>query len=126
MDWNRITEQFSKIKVKSVVDIPLKYALLILTLALFSSIFSRYQWVTITLFSFAGLLFIPAIFGYFYFSIKNPDYLRSEEFHIKKQSIELLGDKDNYLPVDTKNIVDIANPYQNQIEDTKDTNNLDE
>lgn len=119
MDWSKITEQFSKIKVKSVVDIPLKYALLILTLGLISSFTSNHEWVTITFFCFASVLFIPAIFGYFFFSIKNPDYLRSEEFHIKKQSIELLGDKDNYLPVDTKNIVDIANPYTLQIDNKK-------
>ena len=52
---------------------------------------------------------------YIYFSIKNPDYLRSEDYHLRKQSMEILGDKDNYLPIDAKEIRGIANPYQEQL-----------
>lgn len=50
-------------------------------------------------------------FAYLYFSFKNPDYLRSEDYHLRKQSIEMLGDKDNYLPLDLREIRGIANPY---------------
>jgi len=111
MDWSKLTEQVNKIKVKNVVDMPLFYGLWILVLSLVSGIFCQLIWVTILLFCFAGLLFLLAGFGYFYFTFKNPDYLRSEEYHIRKQSLEILGDKDNLLPVDAQNIVDISNPY---------------
>ncbi len=115
MDWSRLTEQISKIKVKNVVDMPMFYGLFILALALISSIFSKYNWVTIILFCFAGLLFSIATFGYFYFTFKNPDYLRSEVFHLKKQTLEILGDKDNILPIESKNIVNITNPHSFEI-----------
>ena len=34
-----------------------------------------------------------ACFSFVYFLLKKPDYLRSEEFHIQKFSLELLGEK---------------------------------
>ncbi|MFN4247592.1 MAG: hypothetical protein ACK4EY_07700 [Flavipsychrobacter sp.] len=111
MDLTKLTEQVNKIKVKNVVDMPLFYGLWVLVLALFSGIFSKYEWVTIVLFCFAGLLFLIALFGYLYFTFKAPDYLRSEEYHLKKQSLEILGDKDKLLPFEAQNIVDITNPF---------------
>lgn len=117
MDWTRLTQQVSKIKVKNVVDMPLFYGLWVLAFAVISAAFSKFIWVIIVLFCFAGLLFLIALFGYLYFSFKNPDYLRSEEYHLKKQSLEILGDKENLLPVEGQNIVDIANPYPIQLDD---------
>jgi hypothetical protein len=52
-------------------------------------------WVIILLFSLGSLFCIIGLIFYIYFAKKNPDYLRSESFQIKKQSIELLGDKEN-------------------------------
>lgn len=117
IDWSKITQQVSTIKVKNVVDMPLFYGLFVLAFALISSAVSKYPWVTIVLFSFAALLFVIATFGYLYFTFKNPDYLRSEEYQIKKQSLEILGDKDKLLPIDAKNIVEISNPQPYYLED---------
>lgn len=122
MDWTKATEQISKIKVKNVVDMPLFYGLLVLMLSVISGIFCPLIWVTIVLLVFAGVLFAMAVFGYFFFTFKNPDYLRSEEYHLRKQSLEILGDKDKLLPVDGQNIVDITNPYSSQIEENKSEN----
>lgn len=119
MDFTKLTEQVGKIKVKNVVDMPLFYALWVLAFALISGIFCKLNWVIIVLFCFAGLLVLLAIFGYIYFTFKNPDYLRSEEYHLRKQSIEILGDKENFLPVNAQNIVDITNPYPLQLDDNK-------
>lgn len=119
MDWTKATEQISKIKVKNVVDMPLFYGLLVLMLSVVSGIFCQLKWVTVVLLVFAGVLFAMAVFGYFFFTFKNPDYLRSEEYHLRKQSLEILGDKDKLLPVDGQNIVDITNPYSSQIEENK-------
>jgi vacuolar-type H+-ATPase subunit I/STV1 len=117
MDWSKLTQQVSTIKVKNVVDMPLFYGLFILAFALISSVLSKYAWVTVVLFSFAGLLFALAIFGYIYFTFKNPDYLRSEQYHLRKQSLEILGDKDKLLPIDANNIVQITNPHPNNLEE---------
>ncbi len=117
MDWSKLTQQVSTIKVKNVVDMPLFYGLFILVLGLISSALSKHEWVTIVIFSFAGLLFLIALFGYLYFTFKNPDYLRSEQYHLRKQSLEILGDKENLLPVDSENIVLITNPDTKILED---------
>lgn len=100
---------------------PLFYALWILAFAVISSIFSKLVWVTVVLFCFAGLLFVIAAFGYVYFTFRNPDYLRSEEYHLRKQSLEILGDKENLLPIDGQSIVDITNPYAIPIEEATNT-----
>ncbi|HRH51608.1 MAG TPA: hypothetical protein PLP23_22860 [Panacibacter sp.] len=126
MDWTKLTEQVNKIKVKNVVDMPLFYGLWVLMLAIISAIFCKFEWVTVLFFCFAGFLFLIAGFGYFYFTFTNPDYLRSEHYHLKKQSLEILGDKDNLLPVDAQNIVDIANPYQLQIDEGNNEEESDE
>ena len=117
MDWSKLTQQVSTIKVKNVVDMPLYYGLFTLLFALISSAVSKYEWVTVVFFSFAGLLFLIALFGYLYFSFKNPDYLRSEQYHLRKQSLEILGDKEKLLPVEAENIVLITNPDANLLEE---------
>lgn len=117
MDFTKLTQQVSSIKVKNVVDMPLFYGLFILVIGLISSIFSKQNWVTIVIFSFAGLLFLIALFGYIYFTFKNPDYLRSEQYHLRKQSLEILGDKENLLPVGAENIVLITNPDVKSLDD---------
>lgn len=117
MDWSKLTQQVSTIKVKNVVDMPLYYGLFTLLFALISSAVSKYEWVTVVFFAFAGLLFLIALFGYLYFSFKNPDYLRSEQYHLRKQSLEILGDKEKLLPVEAENIVLITNPDANLLEE---------
>lgn len=115
MDLTILTSQVSKIKVKNVVDMPLFYGILILVLSVITAISKTENWITVVLFCFAGLMFLIALFGYLFFAFKNPDYLRSEEYHLKKQSLEILGDSDNMLPVDARNIVDITNPNPVQL-----------
>jgi glucose uptake protein GlcU len=117
MDWTKLTDQVGKIKVKNVVDMPLFYALWVLAFAVISAVCCLHEWITITLFCFAAVLLFLAAFGYFFFTFKNPDYLRSEEYHLRKQSLEILGDKENLLPVNPQNIVDVSNPYNSTIED---------
>ena len=116
-DFSKLTHQVSSIKVKNVVDMPLFYGLLILTIAFIASVFSKYEWVIIVLFCFAGLMFTIATFGYIFFTFKNPDYLRSEQYVLKKQSLEIFGTKENPISINGQNIVDITNPYQSLNED---------
>ena len=109
---NSITHAISKIIVKSVVDSLGKLLLLSLLVFLLAAIFVRETWVLIVLICFPGILLLMYFVSHFYCLFKNPDLLRSEEYNIKKQSIALIGDKDNYKMVDMRTIVDIANPYE--------------
>ena len=121
---NSITHAISKIIVKSVVDSLGKLLLLSLVIFLLAAIFVKETWVLIALICFPGLLILMYAISHFYCLIKNPDLLRSEEYNIKKQSIALIGDKDNYKMVDMRTIVDIANPYEEKKQlDVKGGNN---
>ena len=124
-NWlSSISHAISKIIVHSVVDSLGKLLLLSLVILLLAAILVKVTWILIVLTCFPGLLLLMYIFSHFYCLIKNPDLLRSEEYNIKKQSIALIGDKDNYKMVDMHTIVDIANPYigKKQIETKEDVN----
>lgn len=70
--------------------------------------------MTILLFSVGGLFELIGLIFYCYFAKKNPDYLRSESFQIQKQSIEILGDKENQMNPNVKNIIYIASPFSSK------------
>lgn len=107
---NSITHAISKIIVKSVVDSLGKLLLLSLVIFLLAAIFVKETWVLIVLACFPGMLLLMYVISHFYCLIKNPDLLRSEEYNIKKQVVEVLGDKDNHLLIDSGNLASIANP----------------
>lgn len=113
-DWyNSFTNAVNKITIKSVIDSPVKMLLLSLGLFLVAAIFISVTWILIFFAVIAGLILIMIIVSYFYCLVKNPDLLRSEEYNIRKQIVEVLGDKENMLPVDSKHIASIANSYSN-------------
>ena len=110
-EWfNSITHAIGKIKVNSAVDSLGKIMMLSLLVFLGASVFVDEMWVLIFLACF--LVFLSIIFAcsYVYCLIKNPDLLRSEEYNIKKQVVEKLGDKDNYQLIDSKHLASFANP----------------
>lgn len=110
-NWlNSITHAISKIIVKSVVDSLGKQLLLSLVIFLLAAIFIKETWVLIVLACFSGLLLLMYVVSHFYCLFKNPDLLRSEEFNIKKQIVEVMGDKDNHQLIDTEHLASIANP----------------
>ncbi|MDE6507377.1 MAG: hypothetical protein K2L04_02800 [Alistipes sp.] len=120
----RLSLAVEKINVKSIINAPGKYMLYTLLFGIFTAVFNLPAWISIVLFSFAGIFLIIVVIMFYYFARTNPDYLRSEEYNLKKHSIEILGDKDNYLPVDMSTIVDVVNSYQEPIaiEGKEDTN----
>ena len=110
-NWlNSITHAISRIIVKSVVDSLGKLMLFSLMLFVIAAIFVKEGWVLIVLACILGLLFIMYAISHFYCLFKNPDLLRSEEFNIKKQIVEVMGDKDNHQLIDTEHLSSIANP----------------
>ena len=115
MNWTKVLDQVSKIQIKSITDSLFKYALYLFVLAVISGIFKTEVWITILLFSIGGLFALIGLGFFIYFAKKNPDYLRSESFQLRKQSIEMLGDKDNYLNPNVKNIIYVASPFSNEL-----------
>jgi len=110
-NWlNSITHAISKIIVKSVVDSLGKLLLLSLIIFLLAAVFIKETWILIVLICFPGLLLLMYVVSHFYCLFNNPDLLRSEEFNIKKQVVEVLGDKDNHLLIDSEQLANIANP----------------
>jgi hypothetical protein len=66
---------------------------------------------------FCGLLILVGVLGYIYFAIKKPDYLRSEEYQLKKQSLEILGNEKNTMQLDGQTFVEIvSNSHQSEKE----------
>lgn len=111
VELTKIFEQVSKIQIKSITDPLLKYATIMIVLGCICASLKTDNWVLLTIFSLGVLLLVVAIVFYIYFSIKNPDYLRSETFQLQKQSIEMLGDKENSLNPNVREIKYIASPF---------------
>lgn len=99
------------IRIKSVVDNLTRFILVFMLFTIVAAWLNITEWLLIVFCVILCLAFLLMGFAYLYFSFKNPDYLRSEDYHLRKQSIEMLGDKDNYLPLDLREIRGIANPY---------------
>lgn len=111
MNLTRLFDQVSKIKVRSITDSLFKFSAVLFVIGCISNIFATDTWPSIVLFVLGGICTLTALIFYCYFSLKSPDYLRSEDFHIKKQSIEMLGDKNNQLNPNVKEVVYISSPY---------------
>lgn len=111
-DWYQtFTNAVNRITIKSVVDSAGRMLLLSLGLFLIAAIFVEQTWILVFFAVVSALILLMIIVSYFYCLFTNPDLLRSEDYNIRKQSIELLGDKENYLPVDSKHVASIANPF---------------
>ena len=62
-------------------------------------------------FAFAFMIFISVCTGFFYLLFKKPDYLRSEDFHIKKFATEMIGEKSAEFPSGDVAKFLTTNPY---------------
>lgn len=107
-----LSDAIGFVKIRSVVDNLSRFILVFFLLIIGAAALNVAEWLLIVFCVILCVAFLLMVFAYIYFSLKNPDYLRSEDYHLRKQSIELLGDKENLLPVDPKEIRSIANPYQ--------------
>jgi hypothetical protein len=99
-NWTKALQEVSQIKVKSITDPVFKFALIALAIGAGGAAFVPF-WVSVFIFSISGLLFFLGIGFYWYFAIKDPNYLRSETFQLHMKSFEHMGDKNNSLPAST-------------------------
>lgn len=106
-----LSQAISNFQVKSVIDPLIKLFLLLLLFILIGAWLKISEWIIICMVCFEGLVLLLMMGSYICFAIYKPDYLRSESYNLKKQSLSIIGDKENYKKVDMRNLVDIANPY---------------
>ena len=109
--FRSLSSAIGRIKIKSVVDNLIRFILALIFFLIIAAISKVVEWLLIFICVIIGLTFIVMIAMYVYFALTNPDYLRSEEYHLKKQSMEIIGDKDNYKSIDLGVLADITNPF---------------
>ena len=109
--FKSLSSAIGRIKIKSVVDNLIRFILALIFFLIIAAISKVVVWLLIFICVIIGLTFIVMIAMYVYFALTNPDYLRSEEYHLKKQSMEIIGDKDNYKSIDLGVLADITNPF---------------
>ncbi len=110
-EWTKIFSQVSQLKIKSVTDGLFKFGLLGLLISVLGAIFIDKDWVLIVLFSLSALMILIGLFFFCFFALKNPDYLRSETYQLRKQAVEYLGDNERSENKNVKNIPSLMNPY---------------
>ena len=119
---NRIQNSIGKVEVKRVPDKLWQVLLLLVVILGCGAYLQIKEWCLILLAVIIALVFVLAVGVYLFFMVKNPDYLRSESFQIRKQAIETLGDKDGLLPTDLSQIINVPSTNPNLIE-SKEVNN---
>ena len=108
-----------QVTVRSAVN-PSLWACAVISVPLFS--FASYTDNALFRFIFCIIGLIPVILfsiSYLYFMFTNPNFLRSEDFQLKAESLKLLGDKDNPLQAEASDIVAINNPSLPLLKKTK-------
>lgn len=109
-------QSLEKIKTRSITDQPFIIAGFLLLIAAILICFKAAT-VYIVVFLFLGC--IPLFVGlrvYYFYAIKNPDYIRSEHYQLQKQQITMLGDSNNKGNANM-NLLPIVKPGENLADD---------
>lgn len=100
----------TKVTVKSAVN-PSLWACAVISAPLFALASITDGKIAYAFFIIATLPVAAFLISYIYLLFKNPDYLRSEDYQLKAESLKLLGSKDNPLQADAGDVVSvITNP----------------
>ena len=109
MNFPYRTDQIAQqVTVRSAVN-PSLWACAVISFPLFCLSTQVNDWRSIAFFIIGIIPVISFCFSYFYLLFKNPEYLRSEEYQLRMNSIRLLGDKDNPLRAEAGDIVSMVN-----------------
>jgi len=103
-DSNSFAKQIS---VKSAVN-PSLWACVVVSMPLY--FLGAYVGGIVSVFLFfVGTIPIASfVISYIYLLFKNPDYLRSEEYQIKAESLKLLGSKDSTLNASAGHVIEVV------------------
>lgn len=96
-----------QIAVKSAVN-PSVWICFVIALPLYAYAPYAEGWFGIAYFIIATILISIFAGSYIYLLVKNPDYLRSEEYQIKAESLKLFGSKDNPLDAEAGDVVAVV------------------
>lgn len=108
MGWPLHTQSLAKqISVKSAVN-PSLWACVVISLPLFFLSTQVIGALAIAFFVIALLPVLAFIISYMYLLFHNPNYLRSEEYQLKAESLKLLGDKDNKLNAQAGHVISVV------------------
>lgn len=100
----------ARIKNSSALN-PLLWIIGIVSISAFSAAcITKSEFLSYAFFILGSLPILYALYAYHHLMTKNPDYLRSEEFHIKKMASEMIGTKGKQFFPMAGHIVDIASP----------------
>ncbi|HBV01287.1 MAG TPA: hypothetical protein DEF00_02745 [Candidatus Taylorbacteria bacterium] len=88
---------------------PSLWACVVISIPLFVLASKTEGWLSIASFIVALVPVGAFAFSYLFLLFKNPEYLRSEEYQLRMNSMRLLGDKDNPLHANAENIVSVIN-----------------
>lgn len=112
--FKSLSSAIGRIKIKSVVDNLIRFILALIFFLVIAAIFKVTEWLLVFICVIVSFAFIVMIAMYVYFALTNPDYLRSEDYHLKKQSMEIIGDKDNLSPLIIKSWLILPIPLLRQ------------
>lgn len=99
-----------QVSSKSAVN-PTLWACAVISLPLFILAAIATSWIAIAFFIVALIPIALFLGSYIYMLFKNPNLLRSEDFHLRAEAMGLFGDKDNPLNADASDVIAvITNP----------------
>lgn len=105
---NNITALAQQVSSKSAVN-PSLWACLVVSVPLFW-LSTRTAGMLSVCFIVIGCLPIVAfLISYLYLLFKNPKYLRSEEYQLRAEAMDIIGDRDNPFHADAQDIVSVIN-----------------
>lgn len=95
----------SNVRIRSITDPLFRWGSVFMGIGILTSYLKMPLWLTFIPIFFCILMILIGIIFYIYYGIKNPDYLRSESYQLRKQSIQMLGDKDKVLSDNTSKLI---------------------
>lgn len=113
----KLLEQIQTTKFKSAVEPLFKYGMIILGMAVLSTLKAPF-WMTVVLLVFAALFLGIGLSCFIYLIFYNPSLLRSEEYELKFRLMQTLGDKDKPFQLENfQNLILTDNPLQKNLPD---------
>lgn len=106
---NRVHNSIVLIEVKGVPDKLWTVIFLLVIIWVGAAYAEIKSWCLILLAVLIVIILLLAVGSHLFFMFKEPDYLRSESYQIRKQAIEKLGDKDGLLPTNVAQVINV--PY---------------
>ena len=114
-----ITSLAQQVSSKSAVN-PSLWACFVISLPLFLLASKNQNGLSIYFFIIACLPLIAFLISYLFLLFKNPKYLRSEEYQLRAEAMDMIGDKDNPFHSEAQDIISVIhNPMLPALKDEK-------